>query len=66
MKNNYFPFYDKTYPKGCFFYVLLYHEVCSNNYFEYDTFYDSFIVWFCWHLLALAIILPTVNKDLNK
>ena len=42
-----------------FFMFYFYHGVCSNNYFEYDTFieYDnSFIVWFCWNLLALANI----------
>ena len=39
-----------------FFYVLLYHGVCSNNYFEYDTFYKSFNLGFCRNLLALAII----------
>ena len=39
-----------------FFYVLLYHGVCSYYYFEYDTFYKSFILGFCWNLVALAII----------
>ena len=39
-----------------FFYVLLYYGVCSNNYFEYDTFYKFFILGFCWNLLALAVI----------
>ena len=39
-----------------FFYVFLLYGVCRNNYFEYDTFYDSFILGFCWNLLALAII----------
>ena len=48
-----------------FFYILHYHGVCSNNYFEYGTFYKSFILRFCWNLLALAIIF-TVNKDLDK
>ena len=33
-----------------------YHGVCNNNYFEYDTFYNSFILGFYWNLLALAII----------
>ena len=37
-----------------FFYVLLLSW--SNNYFEYDTVYNSFILGFCWNLLALAII----------
>ena len=23
---------------------FFYHGVCSNNYFEYDTFYNSFIL----------------------
>ena len=55
-ENNYFPFYDKAYPKEFFFTFYFYHGVCSNTYFEYDTFYNSFIVWFCWNLLALAII----------
>ena len=27
-----------------------------QQYFEYDTFYNSFIVSFCWNLLALANI----------
>ena len=56
-ENNYFSFHDKTYSKGyvsCMFHF--YHRVCSNNYFEYNTFYNSFIVWLCWNLLALAII----------
>ena len=39
-----------------FFYVLLYHGVCSNNYLEYDSFYKYFILGFCWNLLASAII----------
>ena len=26
------------------FMFYFYHGVCSNNYFEYDTFYNSFIV----------------------
>ena len=54
-ENNYLPLYDKTYPKG-FLMFYFYNGVCSNNYFEYDSFYNSFIVWFCWNLLALAII----------
>ena len=39
-----------------FFYVLLYHGVCSNNYFEYDTFNKSFIFRILLEFLALAII----------
>ena len=27
-----------------FLYFTFHHAVCSNNYFEYDTFYNSFIV----------------------
>ena len=38
------------------FMFYFYHGVCINNYFEYDTFYNSFILGFCWNLLALAII----------
>ena len=45
-----------------FFYVLLYHEVCSNNCFEYDTFYKSFILGFCWNLLTLATIYTNGKK----
>ena len=33
-----------------------YHGVCRSNYFEYNTFYTSFILWFCWSLIALTII----------
>ena len=43
------------------FMFYFYNGVCSNNFFECDTFYNPFIVWFCW----LSFI-PTVNKDLNK
>ena len=39
-----------------FFMFYFYHGVCRNNYFEYDTFYNSFILEFCWNLLALATI----------
>ena len=45
------------------------HGGCSNNYFEYDTFCNSFIVWFCWNLLALAIIYTSGKerfKEINK
>ena len=38
------------------FMFYFYYGVLSNNYFEYDTFYNSFILGFCWNLLALAII----------
>ena len=30
-----------------------YHGVCSNNYFEYDAFYNSFIVWI-WYSCFIA------------
>ena len=46
------------------FMFYFYHGECSNNYFEYDTFYNSFIVWFCWNLLNS--FKPTANKGLNK
>ena len=36
------------------FFFLSWSE--HNNYFEHDTFYNSFIVRFCWNLLALANI----------
>ena len=39
-----------------FFLFYFYRGVYRNNYFEYDTFYNSFILGFCWNLLALAII----------
>ena len=38
------------------FMFYFYDGVCSNNYFEYDTFCNSFILGFCWNLLGLAII----------
>ena len=53
-QNNYFPFCYKTYPNGSFMFYF-HHGLCSNNYFEYDTFYNSFIV-FCWNLVDLDVI----------
>ena len=38
------------------FMFYFYHGVCSDNYFQYDTFYKSFDLRFCWNLLALTII----------
>ena len=45
---------------------LLFHGVCSNNYFEYDTFYNSFFYDFVGFYLLWLSFIPTLVKDLNK
>ena len=44
------------------FLFYFYHGMCSNNYFEYDTFYNPFILGFCRNLLALAFIYANRKK----
>ena len=44
------------------FMSYFYHGVSMNNYFEYDTFYNFFILIFYWNLLALAIIYTNDKK----
>ena len=38
-----------------FFYVYFYHGVCSNNYFEYDIFYNFMIYDLCF-MISLEFI----------